>query len=97
MWSRIEENVRESDLEKGDREVSLFLWVAGGGTESWQFALHLTRLGYSYLSLKGNSRDASNNVFPALFRESIQRINPAVLANESVGDQTDRLRESRPG
>jgi type I restriction enzyme R subunit len=44
--------------------------------------LHLTRLGYSYVSLKGNSWDESNNIFPALFRESIQRINPAALPDD---------------
>jgi len=28
--------------------------------------LHLTRLGYSYLSLKGAKWDESTNIFPAL-------------------------------
>ncbi len=40
--------------------------------------LHLIRLGYRYLSLKEASWDAETNVFPALFRESISRINPAI-------------------
>jgi type I restriction enzyme, R subunit len=44
--------------------------------------LHLTRLGYSYLSLKGDSWDESNNIFPDLFRESIQRINPTALPDD---------------
>jgi type I restriction enzyme, R subunit len=48
--------------------------------------LHLTRLGYSYLSLKGASWDESTNIFPALFRESVGRINP-----EAPADDIDRL------
>jgi type I restriction enzyme R subunit len=37
--------------------------------------LHLIRLGYSYLSLKGQSWDESNNIFTDIFRESINKIN----------------------
>lgn len=48
--------------------------------------LHLTRLGYSYLSLKGASWDESTNIFPALFRESVGKINPKASA-----DDIDRL------
>lgn len=48
--------------------------------------LHLTRLGYSYLSLKGASWDESTNIFPALFRESVCKINPRASA-----DDIDRL------
>lgn len=44
--------------------------------------LHLTRLGYSYVSLKGNSWDESNNIFPAMFRESIQRINSTAQSDD---------------
>ena len=38
--------------------------------------LHLTRLGYSYLSLKGAKWDEATNIFPELFRSSIAAINP---------------------
>lgn len=38
--------------------------------------LHLTRLGYSYLSLKGAQWDKSTNIFQVLFRESVSKINP---------------------
>jgi type I restriction enzyme R subunit len=38
--------------------------------------LHLTRLGYKYLSLKDNVWDESTNIFTDVFKESIQRINP---------------------
>lgn len=38
--------------------------------------LHLTRLGYTYLSLKGLESDASSNIVPSLFRESVSAINP---------------------
>ncbi|WGM05943.1 type I restriction endonuclease [Arsenophonus nasoniae] len=37
--------------------------------------LHLTRLGYSYLSLKGQSWDKVTNIFPEIFKTSIARIN----------------------
>ncbi len=38
--------------------------------------LHLTRLGYSYVSLKGSQWDETTNIFPELFRCSIAAINP---------------------
>jgi type I restriction enzyme R subunit len=48
--------------------------------------LHLVRLGYNYLSLKGASWDGQTNIFPALFCSSLARINPGVDA-----DDIDRL------
>jgi type I restriction enzyme R subunit len=51
--------------------------------------LHLTRLGYSYLSLKGVVWDESTNIFPLLFRESISKINP----NASPDDIARLLQE----
>jgi type I restriction enzyme, R subunit len=44
--------------------------------------LHLTRLGYSYLSLKNLSFDETSNIVPSIFRESLQKINPAATAEE---------------
>jgi type I restriction enzyme R subunit len=44
--------------------------------------LHLTRLGYTYLSLKGAVWDASTNIFTAIFRESLARINPGAAPEE---------------
>lgn len=44
--------------------------------------LHLTRLGYTYLSLKGKTWDESTNVFTDIFNESISRINPNMTADE---------------
>ena len=38
--------------------------------------LHLTRLGYEYLSLKDNKWDESTNIFTDIFNDSIGRINP---------------------
>jgi type I restriction enzyme R subunit len=38
--------------------------------------LHLTRLGFSYLSLKDLTWDESTNIFPTLFRDIIGKINP---------------------
>jgi type I restriction enzyme R subunit len=37
--------------------------------------LHLIRLGYKYLSLKGAIWDKSTNIFTDIFKESVQRIN----------------------
>lgn len=48
--------------------------------------LHLVRLGYSYLPLKGASWDEQTNIFPGLFCSSLARINPSVEA-----DDIDRL------
>ena len=38
--------------------------------------LHLVRLGYQYLSIKGMMWDRESNIFPDLFRTSISKINP---------------------
>src|SRR5665213_3474304 len=38
--------------------------------------LHLTRLGYRYLSLKSAAWNESSNIFPAVFKDSLQKINP---------------------
>ena len=38
--------------------------------------LHLTRLGYSYLSLKGLDWDESSNIVPSVFRASVAALNP---------------------
>ena len=33
--------------------------------------LHLTRLGYQYLSLKGTTWDESTNIFPEIFKTKL--------------------------
>jgi type I restriction enzyme R subunit len=38
--------------------------------------IHLTRLGYQYLSLKNSEWDLETNIFTDIFNESIKRINP---------------------
>jgi len=38
--------------------------------------LHLTRLGYTYLSLKDLEWDESSNIVPTIFRDSLSTINP---------------------
>jgi type I restriction enzyme R subunit len=38
--------------------------------------LHLVRLGYEYLSLKGQSWDETTNIFTNIFNTSIKRLNP---------------------
>jgi type I restriction enzyme R subunit len=42
--------------------------------------LHLTRLGYQYLSLKGAQWDSRCNIFTEIFGRSIARINPGIDA-----------------
>ena len=44
--------------------------------------LHLTRLGYTYLSLKDLQWDTTSNVVPSLFRSSVAAINPTATAIE---------------
>lgn len=44
--------------------------------------LHLVRLGYTYLSLKNSVWDESTNIFTDVFKESIQRINPDLSADD---------------
>jgi len=38
--------------------------------------IHLTRLGYEYVSLSAANRDGDTNIFTNIFAESIRRINP---------------------
>lgn len=45
--------------------------------------LHLTQLGYAYLSLKDAEWDIDTNIFTDIFKQSIQRINPA-LDNQDI-------------
>lgn len=40
--------------------------------------LHLMRLGYQYLSLKGQCWDLDTNIFPDLFNKAILKINPGI-------------------
>jgi len=47
--------------------------------------LHLTRLGYKYLSLKTNKWDESTNIFTDVFQTAIQRINPTMTADDISG------------
>lgn len=45
--------------------------------------LHLMRLGYKYLSLKGQRWDLDTNIFPELFTTAISKINPGIGASEA--------------
>ena len=44
--------------------------------------LHLTRLGYTYLSLKGLKWDESSNIVPSIFSKSVSAINPSATPVE---------------
>ncbi len=46
--------------------------------------LHLCRLGYQYLSLKNAQWDIETNIFPEIFKESMQRINPQMTVEEAT-------------
>ena len=48
--------------------------------------LHLTRLGYKYLSLKGAVWNEETNIFTDIFIESVQKIN-----NDLEVDEAKRL------
>ena len=43
--------------------------------------IHLTKLGYNYISLKENSWDSNTNIFFFFFLDSFQKINPNVSEN----------------
>ena len=45
--------------------------------------LHLMRLGYKYLSLKGQNWDLDTNIFPDVFKTAIGKINPGIEAAEA--------------
>lgn len=40
------------------------------------------RFGYTYLSLKKGTWDTQTNIFPEIFTQSLQRINPTLPAND---------------
>ena len=52
--------------------------------------LHLTRLGYTYLSLKNTHPDKDTNIFPDVFAQSIIRINKG---KDLEADDVKRLQE----
>ena len=51
--------------------------------------LHLTRLGYDYLSLKNENWDKQANIFPEIFIESLCRINPDLSPDDARRLLTD--------
>ncbi len=55
--------------------------------------LHLTRLGYGYLSLKDCTWDEDTNIFPVQFKEAIVRINPGI-EDEEIGRLLDDVKLS---
>lgn len=44
--------------------------------------LHLVRLGYKYLSIRGEKWDMETNIFPDLFHTAVSKINPDIDADE---------------
>ena len=44
--------------------------------------LHLTRMGYKYLSLKDITWDQDNNIIPDIFYSSITKLNPDIDNSE---------------
>ena len=52
--------------------------------------IHLTRLGYNYISLRNNSWDQSTNIFTDIFKSSVGRINPE-LTNSDLDRLIDKI------
>ena len=52
--------------------------------------LHLTRLGYTYLSLKKLQWDETSNIVPSIFRERVAFINPSATPHE-IDNALDQL------
>ncbi len=52
--------------------------------------LHLTRLGYTYVSLKNIDWDESSNIVSSIFRSSVAAINPTAAAFE-IGHALDQI------
>ena len=46
--------------------------------------LHLCRLGYTYLSLKGAQWDKQTNIFPEIFKKAIVNINPEMDEDDAA-------------
>ena len=44
--------------------------------------IHLTRLGYDYISLKNNNWDSSTNIFTDVFKSSVGKINPELSSSD---------------
>ena len=44
--------------------------------------LHLIRLGYDYLSLSGQKWDESTNIFTAIFKANLLRLNPELSSGD---------------
>ncbi|GHZ70620.1 type I restriction enzyme, R subunit [Vibrio cholerae] len=55
--------------------------------------LHLMRLGYEYLSLKGTLWDKDTNIFPELFSSAVSRINPD-MTSDDVGRLLEEVKLS---
>ncbi len=53
--------------------------------------LHLTRLGYQYLSLKDAQWDKDTNIFPEIFCDAVGRINPD-LKEDDIGRLLEEVR-----
>lgn len=52
--------------------------------------LHLTRLGYTYLSLKGLEWDTSSNIVSSILTQSVSALNPSATSTE-INDALGRL------
>ena len=52
--------------------------------------IHLTRLGYDYISLKNNNWDSSTNIFTDIFKSSVGKINPE-LSDSDLDRLIDKI------
>ena len=55
--------------------------------------VHLTRIGYKYLSLKDNKEqiEPRTNIFKMVFKDSLNRINNLELTNDEIDSIIDEL------
>lgn len=56
--------------------------------------LHLTRLGYSYLSLQECEHDEETNIFLSIFRDSLAQINMQPVTEEKAADIIREIRNA---
>lgn len=56
--------------------------------------LHLTRLGYSYLSLQECEHDEETNIFLSIFRDSLAQINMQPVSEEKATDIIQEIRNA---
>ena len=58
--------------------------------------LHLTRHGYQYVSLKEASYDEETNIFAAVFRDAISRLNHRAFSDTEAAAIIQEIKRTSP-